>query len=115
MKFARLFIAAFLAIVAGLFVSGPAQAAQNCGTGDICFYDSSVSASPFHFRDGADTSGECHTIGSTVTSWVRNQTSRAWRVFDGTLCSGFQQTINAGTSAALNSQLNNRARSYRRV
>jgi hypothetical protein len=115
-KFIRIFIAAILAGMAGLTVAAPAQAAQNCPTRSICLYDSSVSASPFHVRDNVDTSpGACHSVSPATTSWVRNQTPNNWRFYTTSLCGGFQQTVNANTSAAMNSSINNQVRSYKRV
>lgn len=116
MKSMRILIAAILSAMAGLTVAAPAQAAQNCPSATFCLYDTSVTAYPFELRENADTSsGYCHQLGSGKASWVRNQTSRAWRVYQNGICGGFQQTINANSSAALNSQLNNVTWSYKRV
>lgn len=108
--------AIIVAFTGALAVAAPAQAAQGCGSGSICFYDTSVSAAPFYARDSGDAwNGECFNLGNTSTSWIRNQSARTWRVYTGLDCLSTNGPIYPNSAGAMNSTFSNKIRSFTRV
>lgn len=99
------------------FTASPAHAdvVQGCTSGDVCFYDTSVSANPFEAREYADSPiGELHSI-APATSWVRNRSSKQWWVYKTSNCSGAHSVLYANTTGAMNAEWNNVIRCYKRV
>jgi hypothetical protein len=115
-KRALAILAASLFLVLGAGTAARADVVQNCYSGAICFYDSSVSAGPFAEWDWADTTlNHCYALSSSVTGWIRNRSSHQYRVYHGTTCGGSSALIYGNSAGAMNSEWNNAITSFKRI
>lgn len=105
-----------IGVIMPLGVVTPAQAAQNCDSDSLCFYDTSLSQYPFIEHDDADTNpGECLVMSAAnryKASYVRNQTDHNWYWYGSTNCQGGGGWLYANTSGNIAS---NQAASYYRI
>jgi hypothetical protein len=112
-----MFLTMVLSVVTGtLFVANPSYAVSGCPSGWICFYDTSVSANPMEYRDGADWGpGECYympSVANNKTSYIWNRSNKAWKVHNVSCAGDLGGTIYANSSGSMGSTYNNNISAY---
>ena len=97
-------------------VSAPVQAVGPCYSMTICFFNES---STYAHHDNCEVydcnigAGDCRTT-SPITSFISNTSTREWRVFRSTNCTGTAGRIYARSSGPMTGTWNNSIQSYYR-
>jgi hypothetical protein len=95
-------------------VTTAALPAPLCGSGRICFYDTSIGIRSYF---ASDTVTGCRDIPASMdnkTSYIVNTSSRSWYVYLTGGCLGNSSYIYARSHGAMNSDWNNNISAFRR-
>ena len=81
-----------------------------CYVNTICFYDTSLSLSPFFNKEDVDAPrNQCFNL-NPYTSYIKNTSGYVWVVSDHADCSGTRANVYAHSEGAMNSFWNNNIR-----
>lgn len=81
-----------------------------CYVNTICFYDTSLSLSPFFNKEDVDAPrNQCFNL-APYTSYIKNTSGYVWVVSDHADCSGARANVYAHSEGAMNSFWNNNIR-----